>query len=671
MGAFMNLEQCDRYCDQFEARLQRGERITAEEFVRECRLPPDRQLLAELRRLEREYLTASFGAEDPHATAMASTDHHAEMASAEKGDEDDANKVIGNYKLLQKIGEGGMGMVYMAEQTQPVSRRVALKIVKPGMDSREIMARFEAERQALAMMDHPNIARVLDAGTYEKSRPYFVMELVRGVTITKYCDDRQLSLRQRLELFVPVCHAVQHAHQKGIIHRDLKPSNVLVAQYDTRPAPKVIDFGLAKAIGHKLTEKTMYTRFGQIVGTVDYMSPEQASFNQLDVDTRSDIYSLGVLLYELLVGETPFDKKRMHTAAFDELLRIIRLEEPPRPSARLSSSGMRPEIAAKRKSEAKSLSLALRGELDWVVMRAIEKDRDRRYQSASALAEDIQNYLTGEPVSACPPSAQHRFQKFARRNRVALTATAMVFAALLAGLAGTSVALVEARAANERTQVELRAKEGFINRLLVQFRVEQFQRKQYFAFERAISDLVKSFATQYGTSDEMVASGDRTTRDALLKQMIAFWDQMIQTDRDLTGKTGWRTEYYRLQRTMCVARLGDHTTAFDQAQSLEKELSQEGPYLPDLIRLYAICAGKTARETGLAELYLKTAMSHLRTAAEQAEAPPLPADDPDLAPLRSAPEFANLLETWRVNHDAKEPPPTHESLVNEHAPIGR
>ena len=245
---------------------------------------------------------------------------------------------IGHYKLLEQIGEGGFGVVFMAEQTEPVQRKVALKIIKPGMDTRQVIARFEAERQALAMMDHPNIAKVLDAGSTDSGRPYFVMELVKGVPITQYCDEHHLAPRQRLELFVSVCQAVQHAHQKGIIHRDLKPTNVLVAEYDERPAAMVIDFGVAKAIGRPLTEKTLFTEFGQVVGTIDYMSPEQAKLNQLDIDTRTDIYSLGVLLYELLAGSTPLDRKRLHSAAFDEMLRIIREDEPPSPSTRLSSS---------------------------------------------------------------------------------------------------------------------------------------------------------------------------------------------------------------------------------------------------------------------------------------------------------------------------------------------
>ena len=291
-----------------------------------------------------------------------------------------------------------MGVVYMAEQQEPVARRVALKIIKPGMDTQQVIARFEAERQALAMMDHPNIAKVLDAGTTDSGRPYFVMELVNGIPITEFCDQQHLTARERLELFIPICQAVQHAHQKGIIHRDIKPSNILIALYDGRPVPKVIDFGVAKAISQKLTEKTVFTGLGQIVGTLEYMSPEQAQRNQLDIDTRSDVYSLGVVLYELLTGDTPFDKRRLRSSAWDEMLRIIREEEPPKPSTKLSSSEILASVAANRKIDPAKLSALVRGELDWIVMKALEKDRTRRYETASGLAADVQHFLDDEPV---------------------------------------------------------------------------------------------------------------------------------------------------------------------------------------------------------------------------------------------------------------------------------
>jgi eukaryotic-like serine/threonine-protein kinase len=344
--------------------------------------------------------------------------------------------IIGPYKLLQPIGEGDMGTVYIAEQTQPVRRTVALKLIKAGMDSRQILARFGAERQALALMDHPNIAKVFDAGTTEQGRPYFVMELVKGIPITRFCDERRLTLRERLELAIPVCQAVQHAHQKGVIHRDLKPSNVLIALYDSKPVPKVIDFGVAKATGPRLTDETLYTEFGAVVGTLEYMSPEQAELNQLDIDTRSDIYSLGVLLYELLTGSTPLQHKRLKSVLLLEVLRLIREEESPRPSHRLSTTEELPSIAACRHVEPRKLSGLVRGELDWIVMKALEKDRTRRYETANGLAADLRRYLDDEPVQACPPSAGYRLKKFARRNKRALAAWALLAVALLVAIGG-------------------------------------------------------------------------------------------------------------------------------------------------------------------------------------------------------------------------------------------
>jgi serine/threonine protein kinase len=347
--------------------------------------------------------------------------------------------VIGPYKMLELIGEGGMGTVWMADQTEPIQRRVAVKVVKEGMDSKQVLARFEAERQALALMDHPNIATVLDANRTPSGRPYFVMELVKGQPITRYCDDKRLVVRERLELFGDVCRAVQHAHQKGIIHRDLKPSNVLVAPYDGKPVVKVIDFGVAKATEQRLTEKTLFTGFGALVGTPEYMSPEQAEVNNQDIDTRSDIYSLGVLLYELLTGSTPLTRKRLKEAALLEVLRLIREEEPPRPSTRLSESkDSLPSISAQRQTEPAKLTKLVRGELDWIVMKALEKDRNRRYESASAFSADVQRHLNNEQVLACPPSVGYRLRTFLRRYKGPVLAATLLFLALLGGVIGTT-----------------------------------------------------------------------------------------------------------------------------------------------------------------------------------------------------------------------------------------
>ena len=375
----------------------------------------------------------------------------------------------GKYKLVEEIGEGGMGSVYLAQQTEPVKRRVAVKVIKAGMDSKAVLARFDAERQALAMMDHPNIAKVLDAGMTPPSSPphaggngnssspphagglggvpYFVMELVKGVPITEYCDAHKLTPRQRLELFVPVCQAIQHAHMKGVIHRDIKPSNVLIALYDDKPVPKVIDFGVAKATGASLTDHSLVTGHGAVVGTPEYMSPEQASFNNLDIDTRSDVYSLGVLLYELLTGSTPVDRKSLGRAAVDEILRIVREVEARKPSAKLSTIDTLPSVAANRSTEPAKLSKLMKGELDWVVLKALEKDRTRRYDTANGLARDIQRYLADEIVEARPPSARYRLKKFVRRHKGRVVATAAFVLLLLASVAVSSWLAVQAKRA--------------------------------------------------------------------------------------------------------------------------------------------------------------------------------------------------------------------------------
>jgi serine/threonine protein kinase len=364
--------------------------------------------------------------------------------------------IAGRYKLLELIGQGGMGQVWMAQQREPVKRLVALKLIKVGMDSQAVLTRFEAERQALALMDHANIAKVFDGGTTAAGRPYFVMELVKGLPLTTYCDERHLTVRQRLELFVQVCAAVQHAHQKGIIHRDLKPTNILVTEYDGRPVPKVIDFGLAKALTatNVLTEHTLHTAFGAMVGTPLYMAPEQVGINALDVDTRSDVYALGVLLYELLTGTTPFDRETFKKASYDEMRRIIREDEPPRPSARLSTTaqGALSTLAERRGLEPRRLSQQLRGELDWIVMKALEKDRSRRYESASAFAADVRSYLEDEPVQACPPSQLYRLRKFARRHKAGLAVAAFLLLTMIGLFVSTmvSVAAYQSEATQHR-----------------------------------------------------------------------------------------------------------------------------------------------------------------------------------------------------------------------------
>jgi eukaryotic-like serine/threonine-protein kinase len=370
--------------------------------------------------------------------------------------------IADRYKIRQEIGEGGMGTVYLAEQLRPVRRQVALKLIKPGMDSRNVLARFESERQALALMDHIHIARVLDAGSTADGRPFFVMELVKGIPITEYCDVHRVDIPARLALFQQVCSAVQHAHQKGIIHRDLKPSNILVEAHDDKPVPKVIDFGLAKATsGMRLTEQSLFTAFGSVAGTPRYMAPEQAQFNALDVDTRADIYALGVILYELLTGTTPITRESIQRAALDEMLRVIREVEPPTPSSRISTSAALPSLAANRHVEPARLSRLVRGDLDWIVMKALAKERERRYASAIGLADDLGRHVNHEAVSAGPPTAAYRLRKFVRRNRTQVTAAALVLLTLVLGVVGTTLGLFEARrqegiADGQRRQAEKR-----------------------------------------------------------------------------------------------------------------------------------------------------------------------------------------------------------------------
>jgi WD40 repeat protein/serine/threonine protein kinase len=477
--------------------------------------------------------------------------------------------VIGPYKLIEQIGEGGMGSVWMAQQTRPVKRLVAVKLIRAGMDSQQVIARFEAERQALALMDHPNIATVLDGGTTAEGRPYFVMELVKGVPITDFCDQERLVVRERLALFTDVCAAVQHAHQKGVIHRDLKPSNVLVTLHDGKPVVKVIDFGIAKATDQPLTEKTLFTRHGQIVGTFEYMSPEQATLDTLDVDTRSDVYSLAVLLYELLTGTTPLDKERLRQAALGEVLRLIREEEPPRPSNRLSASDGLPMIAAHRNTESQKLPGLLRGDLDWIVMKGLDKDRTRRYETASALAADVRRFLSEEPVEARPPSVAYRLRKFVNRNRGPVVAAAVVLLALVAGVLGTTWGMVEALAAREEEsrlrQIAVAAEVDARNsakRATDSQKLAQVQRKQAL-FEKKEAELARQKAEASETKAEwrLYASNIASAQRELAADNFAlFYHYLKECRQDFRG---WEHDYLYTRANPHGETLFGHTAGVD------------------------------------------------------------------------------------------------------------
>jgi tetratricopeptide (TPR) repeat protein/tRNA A-37 threonylcarbamoyl transferase component Bud32 len=485
----------------------------------------------------------------------------------------------GRYKLREKLGEGGMGVVFVADQTEPVQRRVALKIIRPGLDTHRLLARFEQERQALALMDHPNIAKVFDAGVDQAHRPYFVMELVKGLPLTRYCDGARLSPRQRLELFIPVCQAVQHAHQKGIIHRDLKPSNILVGLYDGRPVPKVIDFGVAKVTGPRLTEQSVYTDVGTIIGTLEYMSPEQAELNNLDIDTRSDVYALGVILYELLTGAVPFSRKELEKAGLAEMLRVIKEMEPPKPSTKLSHSGTLPSIAAQRQTEPKKLTALVRGELDWIVMKALEKDRGRRYETANGFAMDVQRYLAGEPVLAAPASQWYRLRKFVLRHRGPVVAAGLILLTLLGGIAGTTWGLVQAKhqrqlaEAKEREAVAERdAKDGALKAEQKARAGETKARRQAFAALRSMTAEVV---------ERKFAQGAVLTEDdrAFLRGVIAQFDAFAAIKGDDADSREVRAEG-RFRVANMRHRLGELPEAekdFDQALSIYKQLAAEFP----------------------------------------------------------------------------------------------
>jgi serine/threonine protein kinase/tetratricopeptide (TPR) repeat protein len=454
--------------------------------------------------------------------------------------------VAGKYKLRERLGEGGMGVVYVADQTQPVQRRVALKLVKAGLDSAAALARFEQERQALALMDHPHIAKVLDAGSTDAGQPFFVMELVKGIPITRFCDQEKLSPKERLELFIPVCQAVQHAHQKGIIHRDLKPANILIGLYDGTPVPKVIDFGVAKTVGPRLSEQSVYTQVGTMVGTLEYMAPEQAELDNMDIDTRADIYALGVVLYELLTGSVPFPRKQLQAAGLSGMLRVIKEMEPPRPSTRLSSSGDLPALAAVRKLEPKRLARLVRGDLDWIAMKCLEKERSRRYESANGLAMDLQRYLADEPVLAGPPGAGYRLRKFARKHRKPLAAAA-AFVALLLGAVGVSAwQAMRATRAEEKARTErdaaVRARESA---------------DRNFALAK---DAVDKYLSKVTDNPKLKEADFNQLRKELLETALPFYQKLADQegqDPDLRAARG--QAYFRL--AVLREDMGDRETA--------------------------------------------------------------------------------------------------------------
>jgi eukaryotic-like serine/threonine-protein kinase len=536
---------------------------------------------------------------------------------------------IGRYRILQQIGEGGCGTVYMAEQEEPIRRRVALKVIKPGMDTKEVVARFEAERQALALMDHAHIAKVLDAGSTAGGRPYFVMELVRGIKITDYCNQNRLSTRERLELFITVCQAIQHAHQKGVIHRDIKPSNILVTLEGTVAVPKVIDFGIAKAIQGRLTDQTLFTAFQQFLGTPTYMSPEQAEMSSLDIDTRSDIYSLGVLLYELMTGTTPFDAKELVAAGLDGMRRTIREQEPVRPSTRLSTMNEQEltSAAGLRRSEPARLIRALQGDLDWIVIRCLEKDRMRRYETANGLAMDVQRYLSHRPVVARPPSKLYRFQKLVRRNRLAFAAANAVALSILVGIGVSTWLFIQERHARQRAEKAEQIQEKLKNDAETARASEEVQRRQAVEARNnearlrlqaeAAERTAQSEASQLG--EAMMSLGKLTAAEEYIRNALAMQQKLAAGKNPEVA-----VSLKNLAKVLSMQnKLPESESKYREALAMERELLGEDN--PTVSATAGSLAMVLQREDELEEAarYFRQALSQYRTEArDESLAPP-------------------------------------------------
>jgi serine/threonine protein kinase len=576
-------------------------------------------------------------------------------------------QTLGRYKLLERVGEGGCGVVYVAEQTEPVRRRVALKVIKLGMDTKQVVARFEAERQALAMMDHPNIAKVLDAGTTDVGRPYFVMELVRGIRITDYCDQANLSTKERLDLFIKVCQAIQHAHQKGIIHRDIKPSNILVTLHDGVPVPKVIDFGIAKATEGRLTDNTVYTQLHQFIGTPAYMSPEQAEMSGLDIDTRSDIYSLGVLLYELLAGSTPFDAKELMASGLDAMRKTIREKEPQRPSTKLSQTLVAANVSSLKSSDGKPTTEEevradsrrllrvketihqLKGDLDWIVMKCLEKDRQRRYETANGLAADLKRHLNNEPVLARPPSAAYKFQKAFRRNKLVFAAGTAIAAALVLGVVGTSVGLV--RAERQRQAAESSRK---------------LAEQRFLGASRFVEDVFQKVAPEF--SDLMGAS---KAGEALAQTSVTFLESLGGTNG---SNEAFQAELAALYGQLANAlgnpyapnSIGDYDTALrfaNQSLTITQGLLKQNPSDKDLWNLL-----RAEDRVGNILLSLERpgeAIIHHRRMLE------LSRQMLDRQPDNATAQKRIILAHFRIGHDLRAQGLTREALEQHYLPYAK